>query len=572
MRKLVAVMAAAFLILMLSPGGAPVRAQTLPQVSIVSHYTVNRYGYAIVSELVTYNNSGASSINVPDIQIGFGNITSLISDYNVTGAGYSVALGTNAGQQVFVVSAGGQSLPAGGSASFTLWGVVPNAATRFNSTALRVLVPSEPYVNLQLSKLKLVLSLPRATQLTQRPKCICLPGDTYILPSSVVDFNYTYSRNILFTSANSTYSPSSPSQAISQAILVKESGIQDLHPLVVYSASRVITVSSNGQPVVQDSLKFANLGTTQLSNLTISPLTLAGSKVTVEPYAQPPLLNSAVVTLTHYAISLNDTSVGLPIEAGQNYSITYNYPLASKYYSISGGVVKIDIPQTPPIAAYVESYAITMTLPPGLSVAQAPPRQLGSVSPFQTGQAQISYSLSVGWALDGGVPVASILFVISLVGLFVVGERTVEEEATEETATDRASAMIKAFEEKTSLINSLFDEITAADPNLLNKAYFDERRSRLDVFRGRALQRLNELKQKSTTKKFFDLLNQMHETEREVDRAARDMLNLYEQYYTRRTRKEVFDRLLPNYRRRLDRALNQLSDELNTAQREAKLL
>ena len=37
-------------------------------------------------------------------------------------------------------------------------------------------------------------------------------------------------------------------------------------------------------------------------------------------------------------------------------------------------------------------------------------------------------------------------------------------------------------------------------------------------------------------------------------------------------RKEVYDRLLPQYTKRLERALNQLSDELHTVQRESKLL
>jgi len=185
----------------------------------------------------------------------------------------------------------------------------------------------------------------------------------------------------------------------------------------------------------------------------------------------------------------------------------------------------------------------------------------------------MSYSLSVGWAADQGVPVASAIFVLLLIGLFISRtSMTQEEETEEESSTESASAMIKAFDEKTSLINGLWADVATADPNELNKAYFDEIRVRLDTFRSRALQRLNEVRQKSTTQKFFDLLNQIHTTEREADRATKDKLNLYEQYYTRRMRKEVFDRLLPQYSKRLEKALNQLSDELHVVQREAKLL
>jgi hypothetical protein len=235
----------------------------------------------------------------------------------------------------------------------------------------------------------------------------------------------------------------------------------------------------------------------------------------------------------------------------------------------------MDLPTTPPIAAFVNSYVVGFSLPADVKVIQGPPQAFSNVAPapWKTRSFTMSYGLSVGWAVGQGIPAASAIFALLLTGLYVSRTGMTEEEETEEeSSTERASAMIKAFDEKTSLINGLWPEVAAADPNELNMAYFDELRGRLDAFRNRALQRLNEVKQKSTTQRFFDLLNQIHTTEREVDRATKDKLNLYEQYYTKRMRKEVFDRLLPQYSKRLERALNQLSDELHVVQREAKLL
>jgi hypothetical protein len=576
-KQLIAALAVALFLLVLLPAGSPVQSQSVPQVTVKSHYSVNRYGYALIQETVTYQNNESAAQQVPSIQMGFGNVTSLIGEYNVTGVGYTVSRGTNGNQSVFVVDGGSQSIPAGGSSSFRFYALVPGATTKFNSTTLRVLLVSEPFFNLRLKTLKLVISMPTETSFAKNPKCVCAPQGGYTFLNSG-GLNYTYFQTVKFTSANYT-----KQQVLTQAALVKTVAGQDLHPLKVFSASRVITASASGDPMVLDSLTFQNLGTTQLTNLTVSPLTSPSSVVTVVPVGQPPLLQPTTVALNHDVISLRQTSIGLPVDPGQNYSLSFKYPLAQQYYTVSGGVVKMNMPQRPLIDTYVNSYSISISLPSGVNVVQGAPNSIGSVGPFASGQYQMSYGFSVGWALDSGVPVASIIFVVLLVGLFALrrpssgeeeaeGEEAEEGETREETATERTTAMVKAFEEKTSLINSLFEEIPTMDPNRLNKAYFDELRSRLDTFRSRALQRLNEVKQKSTTKKFFDLLNQMHTTEREVDRAARDMLNLYEQYYTRRTRKEVFDRLLPSYRRRLDRALNQLSDELNTAQRESKLL
>jgi hypothetical protein len=196
------------------------------------------------------------------------------------------------------------------------------------------------------------------------------------------------------------------------------------------------------------------------------------------------------------------------------------------------------------------------------------------VTPWQGGTTQFSYGLSLGWAVDAGIPAASIIFVLLFIGLFALRTTPAQEEEgeEEESSSELAADMIKAFDEKTNLINGLWPEISAKDPNEMDKAYFDELRGRLDSFRSRALQRLNEVKQKSTSQKFFDVVNQIQVTEREVDRAAKDKLNLYQQFYMRQMRKEVYDRLLPQYTKRLEKALNQLTDELHTVQRESKLV
>jgi hypothetical protein len=279
--------------------------------------------------------------------------------------------------------------------------------------------------------------------------------------------------------------------------------------------------------------------------------------------------------MTNYAITLTNYAALGAVQAGFNYTISYQYPLNQKYYTISGSSVSLQIPVAPPIPALVHGYAINLSLPPGARVSQGSSigKTLTDISPWKTGTLTLAYSLTVGWALSSGIPVASVLFVLLLFGLFISRTTMTEEEETEEeSATERASAMIKAFEDKTSLINQILSEIPNRDPNERDKAYFDELRGRLDAYRNRALQRLNEVKQKSTTQKFFELLNQLHTTERQVDRAAKDTLNLYEQYYTNRMRKETFDRLSPSYRKRLEKALDQLSEELHIAQREAKLL
>ena len=530
------------------------QAQSTPRYDVSSRYMLNRYGFAIVQVTVTAQNNGTAAIQVPGaggFGIGLGNLTSHEVSANVT-TGYAW---TNSSADGTFLVTGGDSVPAGGSATFALSVLLNGVTSQMSNGSLRVLVLTSPFLSEKVNSLTSVISMPASAQFNGAPA--------------------GFGQN--FAGANVTYTKTEgnlSARAAVQYSLIKQITLQDFYPLDVYYASRVISIGPSGNPVVQDTVSFKNLGTTAIQTLTVSPLTTSAGKVTVEPASEPPLLNPATVSLTSYGIDLTNTRVGNPVQPGANYTIVYTYALAQKYYNVSGGTVSFKIPLSPPIGAFVRSYQIQMSLPSGAKATlQQTSLALSGVSPLKTGTVSMGYALSVGWGLNSGVPLGSVLFVILLLGLFLSRATSTEEEETEEeSATDRASAMIQAFEDKTSLINQLFAEIPASDPNERNKAYFDELRGRLDAYRSRALQRLNEVKQKATSQKFFDILNQLHTTEREVDRAAKDTLNLYEQFYTNRMRKEVFDRLLPQYRKRLEKGLEQLSEELHVVQRESKLL
>ena len=553
MRRLVPALLLLFLVAAALPSLPVAHAQGTPQVTVSSQYLLNRYGYAVVNETVKIKNNGSSSMQVPDMQLGLGNLSSLVTSFGVT-TGYSVSSSTGAQGQVYTVSGGGTTLAAGGNGSFSFKAILNDVSKTVNNT-LYFSALERPYLGFSTVSEKVVINMPGSTDLTTAPSGF---------KQSVVGANTTYYQ-VLNGSASQP--------ALTQSLEIQTSSIMDFHPVSVHSASRQIVFSSGGTPLVRDSFTLQNLGINAINTLTVAPLESANGQITVLPSTVPPILSPTNVLLSSGGIDLTNNAIGVPVDPGANITITYQYPLAKQYFTTSGGVVTATVPLTPPIAAFVESYSLGLSLPTGVKSVQGGPKTMTGVEPFQTGTATLSYSLSLGWALDSGVPAASAFFVLLLIGLFAMRTRMAPaEEEEEETATGRSTDMIKAFEEKTSLINSMFEEIPKADVSTLGKTYFDELRGRLDTFRGRALQRLNEMKQKSTTQKFFELLGQIHETEREVDRAAKDMLNLYEQFYTKRMRQEVFDRLLPNYKKRLEKALDKLSDELNTAQRESKLL
>jgi hypothetical protein len=529
------------------------QAQGAPKISVSSVYTLNRYGFATINESVTFSNNGTSAVSVPAITFGFGNLSSDIVAQKLFGSQFAVS------SQGGSYTVSGPSVQAGSTSTFKLSLLVNGAVSKGKNGTLEVLTLSTPSISPTVDSLSNKVVMPLSTSFRSAPLGL--------------KANLTGSSNVYFSSASET----APAAAVTSVRAIRTSSVQDFNPLVVYYASRTISPASNGDPLVTDKVEFQNMGATPMASLYVNLLGPVGTKVTILSSTEPRLINPVTTVLSSGAIDLSAFAIGYPnngVPSGYNFSVTLQYPLGSSYYSVSGGKVTVNIPDTPPIAAFVSSYAITMSLPKGAIASQSTPTSLTGVSPWQGGTTTFSYGLSIGWAIDAGVPAASIVFILLLIGLFAARttQAETEEEGEEESSSEMASTMIGSFDEKTTLINSLWPEIEGQDPNEINKEYFDELRGRLDTFRNRALQRLNEVKQKSTSKKFFEVVNQIQVTEREVDRAAKDKLNLYQQYYLRQMRKEVYDRLLPQYTKRLDRALNQLSDELHVVQREAKLL
>ena len=553
MRRLVTTALLLLLLMAALPGLHSAQAQGTPKVVVSSVYTLNRYGFATINESVTFSNNGTSAVSVPSLMFGFGNLSSDIVGQKLSGSQFTVS------SQGGSYTVSGPSLQAGGTSSYRLSLLVNGVVSHAKNGTLEVLTLSTPSISQKVDSLSNMVVMPVSTSFRSAPLG---------MKANLTGTSNTYS---------STAAETVPASAVTSVRVISTSSVQDFNPLVVYYASRTITPASNGDPLVTEKVEFENLGTTPMASLYVNLLGPIGTKVTILTTTEPRLINPVTTVLSSGAIDLSTFAIGYPnngVPAGYNFSVTYQYPLGSSYYSVSGGKVTVNVPESPPVVAFVNAYSITMSLPKGATASQSTPASLTAVSPWQTGTTTFSYGLSIGWAIDAGVPGASIVFVLLLIALFAArpGQLETEEEEEEESSSEMASTMIGSFDEKTTLINSLWPEIEGKDPNEINKEYFDELRSRLDTFRSRALQRLNEVKQKSTSKRFFEVVNQIQVTEREVDRAAKDKLNLYQQYYLRQMRKEVYDRLLPQYTKRLEKALNQLSDELHTVQREAKLL
>jgi len=235
---------------------------------------------------------------------------------------------------------------------------------------------------------------------------------------------------------------------------------------------------------------------------------------------------------------------------------------------VTGNSVTLTIPYAPLIAAPVSNYTIKLAPAKGIVPSGATAVVNKTVTPFTPGNVIFTYSVSLGWGADQAVPAAALLFVVAFAMFARQRPATKEEEG--ERAVRRISDVLKAFEEKTGLETQYMAELASAPKGSISKTEFERKRNEVSELRGRALQRLNEMKQDLGSGRLFDLLTKVAEAEREEDRAFRDLLNLYLQYHGSRMNDETFKRLQPNYRKRVESAVNHLSDLLHETQTEEK--
>jgi hypothetical protein len=347
-------------------------------------------------------------------------------------------------------------------------------------------------------------------------------------------------------------------------------------PVQVYGLLRTIVPSTGGLPQVQDQVTLRNLAYYSISALPLALLLSNITRVTIIPSTFTPTIDPTPVDLTGGLLTLTASPFVAAIQPGDNFTFTMAYAVPKTMVTTSGTTVSVVLPYILPIQTLVLNYTVRLQSPDGVSGVGQSLVHISDVSPITPGSVTLAYRINTGWGADQVVPAASLFFAAIFIILLIRGTSTVSEEESEELGEDekketstKLADVIKALEDKLAVVDEAVTRIASKAPGTVTRAEFVKIKSELDSLKNRAFHRLNEAKQVTESKRLLDVLNQIQEAERDEDRASKDLLNLYEQYQGRKMHEETFQRLLPNYRKRLSSATNRLSDLLNMAQKES---
>ncbi len=535
---------------------APNAPSGLASVSLNHYYTITPYGYGVLNDSFTFKNNGTSSLQIPTLQVGLpASIASKASRFVVTPSSeFSLSQSTSSGTTIVSIAPDQPTLNAGANSTVALKAFLSNifnySSSGYTSKAPSLVLLS-PSLNVNVSQLHSTIILPTGATFTPPPTGFAAPAST------ATRVAYTMNRTAVLPLVSAGY------------LNFTEANQSAFTPIAVNSLTRTIVPAANGSPMIEDQFSIHNLASYSIAQVHLRLLTSQGS-VTIVPNTEPPLLNPQPLSVGGGQLSFATTSFGAPLLAHDNISLTVSYPVPSSAMAVTGNSVKVTIPYQPFIAAAVPDYVIALA--PVKGVAPIGPTSVDNktATPLTTGSVVLSYSVSVGWAADQAVPAAALLFAVGF-AMFAIQRPSAREKGEEEEKESLETAdVLKTFEDKTGLETQYMEKLSSATKGSIGRAEFDRMRNEVNDLRGRAIQRYNELRKDLGSGRQFDVLTRVGEAEKEEDRAFRDLLNLYLQYHGSRMNDETFKRLQNSYRKRVESAINHLSDLLDEVRTEEK--
>ncbi len=561
-RALLAVVVAAGLALQFVPAFSQGSSSSgVATVTVKHFYIITSYGFGVLNDSFTFTNPGsASSVQIPTIQVSLPSKVAIRTVGIVLSPSnqFSIATGPSVnGTSVATITPNSPTLAAGQNLTVALKAVLDNIMNYTTSTgydsAAKMLVLLSPGLNLDVSQMKSTIILPTGAAFAGTPAGFAAPtGNSTSSP--------TYTMN------QTAIQP----RPLAEYLNFTETNQSAFTPVTVNKLVRTIVPSSNGIPMVEDYFSLHSIAAYNIAQIHIYLLNPSLTQVSILPGSDPPLLNPQITPLGSGEMAFADNSLSSELLSNSNFSLTVSYPLPSSMITTSGSKVTVMVPYSPIIAAPARNYTIALAPAKGIVPSGPTTMTLSSATPFTPGTADFTYTVSFGWAADQAIPAGVLVFAVAF-ALFAMQKPSTEEETESEEKTVRRTAdVLSAFEEKTALEEQNVNELSSAQKGSVGKNDFDRMRNEISDLRSRALQRLSEMRQELGSGKQYELLGRVVEAEREEDRAFRDLLNLYQQYLGSRMNEETFKRLQPNYRKRLDSAINRLSDLLHETQTEEK--
>ena len=530
---------------------------------IVSHAAASSNGYRLINseQFTAYGQflvnetlvaSAKTTQPLSSVTFGFpgnysGNMYSTSSGYYVGSTHYSSTLSTQVQNNTLLVSLSlPTEIPASTSANVSLGFYVLNTYKPLSVTIYLVPMLFYPSVSVPIDNISSKLQFPyQTTTPTSNPF-----GFTTTVGGAPLIEDWTYSSNNV-TAVQPRW-----------AEVQLNSSQTDTGYVDFQSIQRTVSIDASGNVLVQDILTLKNLGLNTLTNLQFNFLTNS-TAITIEPSSEPPLSNAQTMTLSGGEMDFK--AINRQVEPNDAVSVIMQYTLGSQYWNYSGGVYDVKIPATVPVNALVDKFSIGYNIPTDYVVLNSPVSLSYTNTAGGPGNVFLSYRRGIGSAFGFAMPVGGLLFIALFLGVLVMRPKKESEEDVESTI----DSMVKAVEEKVSGTNDILSELKGKGEGISRNDLLAAR-SRIEEVRSKTAGRFASLRSQlgQTSVEAQATMNTLTSTDKELDRAVKDLLNNYDQFISKKMKADTLAKLQQNNERRIQHLANSLLDTLHDLNRE----
>jgi hypothetical protein len=328
-------------------------------------------------------------------------------------------------------------------------------------------------------------------------------------------------------------------------------------------ARRVIRISTDLSVTVSDTIVVTNLDSMAVEKLRFAFLEPTGSTVTFGPSVDPPLARPRQTGHSRGEVNL---LTGLGTSVTDSRTLTFSYESSILKDSERGSHVVV--PLTPPIDGLVSEYEIEVEADDGVELAGEDRIRIVNASSVDSGSISFSVRPKAFWASWSGFPVASVLFVISLlVGVTLTS--FVQKGGMPGRGKPAGTGIGPLVEEKIGEVSQILEELRDPDASKLGPNDISQARRSIESVRSIYSSRVGEFSRQLHLNRpdLAGRMKEMTDLDKEYDKAVSDYLTTIDRYVARKSGPEVFRQQASAHSKRVRRLGESLLSSATDIQR-----
>jgi len=336
-------------------------------------------------------------------------------------------------------------------------------------------------------------------------------------------------------------------------------------PMQYPQARRIIKIDSDLSVTVSDTVVVRNLGDTAVEKLKFNFLEPSQSSVIFGPTLDPPLARPRQAFPIQGAVNLQ-TDLGSSVKPKEVRTLTFSYQSAILRSNASSAF--IDVPFTPPIEGFVSEYAIEVEAAEGVQLSGELDIRITNASSIDTGRTSLFVRPKVFWASWTSFPIASSLFVITLM-LGIAISRTTGLGTEPKPGKPSAGALVPLVEEKILEVNQILEKIRSPDATRVTPSDVSQARRSFESLGSVYNSRVGEVHRQlsSSRPELAARLKEMADLDKEYDKAVSDYLATIDRYVLKKLGLEAFRQQASAHAKRLRRLGDLLLTTANDIER-----